>query len=99
MASADIYEGLCQKVQAPPRNLPERLATLGLGCPRERAILFATVVTAASYAAKWPSFFFTEQGSLKRFAIDPDEEEREEATQLHFAIVPVAAFAFAYVFL
>lgn len=93
------FTDLAPTVTRAPHDLRSWLATNGMGTPGPRAGVFAAVVTFASYTSKYPRFFFTEQGDLKRFAIDPDEDEAYEATQIHFAVVPVLAFGFAYLFL
>jgi hypothetical protein len=81
-----------------PTNLAEWLVHLGLGNPLPRAVAVLAICTAACYALKWPGTCFKEDGLLKRFDISPDEEN-EERTQLHFALVPLVLFGAGYIFL
>jgi len=78
----------------------ETLAFIGLGSQVSRAALASTLATSVAYAAKWPSNAFTPEGKMKKFSITPVDTDYgdTDATNLHFAIVPVMAFALAYVF-
>ena len=95
----DLIAGIAPTVLPAPSSIQDYLSVMGLETPTKRATVASALVTAALYAARQPAFFFTERGTLKRFAIDPDEDDVESATQLHFAIVPILVFGFVYTFL
>mmetsp|Transcript_12879 Transcript_12879/g.33275 ORF Transcript_12879/g.33275 Transcript_12879/m.33275 type:complete len:96 (+) Transcript_12879:230-517(+) len=94
-------EGLpFDRVQRAPQTAEELLGFLGLGTPSRRALAFAIVADAASYALKTPACFFTEEGTIKGFHPDPESTpEPERKTQLHFALVPLLAGAIGYALL
>lgn len=94
-AGIDIH-----KVTRAPEGVRETLAFVGLGSPITRAALVSTVATAVAYASKWPRVAFTPEGKMKKFSIAPVDKDYGEAdtTNVHFAFVPVLAFALGYVF-
>lgn len=88
------------KVARAPEGLCETLAFIGLGSPIARAALVSTVATSVAYASKWPKSAFTPEGKMKKFSMKPVDSDygESEMTTMHFALVPVMAFALAYVF-
>jgi hypothetical protein len=84
-------------IRPAPRNGYELASFLGLGEPLPRGLAAAAVGTVACYALKWPGICFKENGLIKQFDISPDEDD-EERTQVHFALVPLAFFAVGYLF-
>jgi hypothetical protein len=89
-----------QRVVRAPQGIEETLAFIGLGSQVTRAALVSTLATSIAYASKWPRAAFTPKGKLKKFStapVDPSYGEAE-TTMTHFVLVPVVAFALAYVF-
>lgn len=89
-----------QTVKRAPQGVCETLAFLGLGTQLSRAACVSTLATTAAYVGKWPRAAFTPEGKMKKFSMAPTETEygESETTNVHFAMVPVMAFALTYVF-
>ena len=89
-----------QKVVRAPEGVLETLAFVGLGSKTARASLVSTLATSIAYTAKWPKYAFTPEGKMKAFSTKPVDTSYGDAdtTPVPFAVVPVLAFAMAYVF-
>ena len=89
-----------RKVSRAPEGVRETLAFIGLGSQTTRAALVSTLATSIAYANKWPRDAFTPEGKMKKFSMAPVDTSygASETTNMHFATVPVMAFALAYFF-
>ena len=89
-----------RRVKRAPEGIRETLAFIGLGSPVTRAALVSTLATSIAYASKFPRHAFTPEGKMKKFSTTSEDTSygESETTQVHFAVVPVLAFALAYVF-
>jgi hypothetical protein len=86
------------EVTPAPTTVMEWLTYVGLGTPVPRGIAVAVIGTLVCYALKFQAVCFKDDGVIKNFDVSPDEED-EERTQLHFALVPLALFGAGYVLL
>mmetsp|Transcript_17344 Transcript_17344/g.43159 ORF Transcript_17344/g.43159 Transcript_17344/m.43159 type:complete len:96 (+) Transcript_17344:809-1096(+) len=94
-------EGLLyDTIRRSPQNVEQFLGFIGTGTPAKRALIVATLATAACYAAKVPVVCFTEEGEINGFHPDPERSvDPETKTQVHFLLVPLLAGAIGYLFL
>ena len=89
-----------QRITRAPEGLTETLAFIGLGSQLTRAALVGVLATSIAYAAKMPRHAFTPEGKMKAFSMKPEDTEYGDAstTAVPFVVVPILAFALAYVF-
>ena len=73
-----------------------QMVAMGLATPMSRALTAGTLAAGCSYAAKFPSNSYYENGSPRPWRLlNP---EHPESCDFHFLSVPLTVAAFAFLF-